>query len=70
MKNYTEFPSIKRDCICYHNAGCRALDKTYCATENCKFYKNAKMLQDQIAKIRKRIPDYEYHGRNSDEYQW
>lgn len=57
MKNYEEPIGIKKDCVSYKN-GCIALNDTWCAKENCKFYKNRKMLNEQINRIRERIPDY------------
>lgn len=57
MKNYEEPIGIKKDCVSYKN-GCIALNDTWCAKENCKFYKNRTMLSEQINRIRERIPDY------------
>lgn len=50
---------IKTDCLNCTDRGCKALDKTYCEkTDNCKFYKTQTMLNEQVARIRKRIPGY------------
>ena len=57
MKSYTEPIGIKKDCVNYRN-GCIALNDTWCAKENCKFYKNQAMLDEQISKIRDRIHNY------------
>lgn len=58
MNHYYERHSIKRDCVNFHNGGCKALNGIYCATEPCKFYKTPQMVHEQIERIRKRIPDY------------
>lgn len=50
---------MKRDCLAMSGKmSCRALDKTYCVKEHCKFYLSKKMREEQIKKIRERIPDY------------
>lgn len=51
----------KEDCLSYEKkiGGCRALSETVCETKKCSFYKNKTMLDEQVAKIRKRIPDYD-----------
>ena len=63
--NNTEPRTNKRDCVNYHERGCVALTKTFCNKEDCRFYKTKKMLHEQIAKIRERLPEY---GKNYHEH--
>ena len=58
--------TVKKDCVNYRVGGCVALKETMCGKEICKFYKNQTILDNQIAKIRKRIPNYGMDKR--DEY--
>ena len=60
--------NIKYDCLNYdkEKRWCKGLHDLICAnraTKKCPFYKNQAMLDAQIAKIRKRIPDYDPNKR-------
>lgn len=52
---------IKRDCLIYDRnmEKCTGLMVLVCAKGKCPFYKNQQMLDEQVERIRKRIPDYD-----------
>lgn len=60
-----------RDCLGFdrHSKMCFILDKTYCNKEDCKFYKNQRIVDEQTEKIRQRIPNYDPQKRRSDWYK-
>lgn len=51
---------MKTDCLNYDafKKTCVAFNSDYCENGECKFYKNKRMLDEQVKKIRERIPDY------------
>ena len=51
----------KTDCLNWDakHGGCRPLKELVCASGKCPFYKNQRMLDKQVERIRKRIPDYD-----------
>ena len=56
---------VKADCLNLeeNTRECRALDATYCKHTDCPFYKNQEMLDAQVARIRRRIPNYDPKAR-------
>lgn len=58
--------NMKRDCVNFHGGGCAALMDTICAKEECRFYKTARQVEAELARIRERIPDYQGYSKKSD----
>lgn len=68
-KNENTESFIKTDCFAYQGQkkGCKGLNKLYCRTHRCTFYKNKEQYDKEIEMVLNRLEKINYKG-NMDFY--